>query len=162
MAHRRHPRGRQYQRLRVMISLTNVARSFNEEEDGDVEISRSPLFPSPRVSRLTLNSPRNVTACRQCGNSAAIRRQKNRTYHNGMRGARAGAIVEALWQFFDVQSTGSSIAIPPLRLAAELRFSRGPRRHCIPTYVSGRLTRDNRFYDYALPRCEPIDACTAS
>lgn len=92
----------------------------NEEEDGDIEISRGLFFSSPRVSELTLNSP--VTEHRQCGNSTEIWWQKNRTYHNGMGGTHA--IVETLQQFFDIQSTGFSIAIPLLRFAAELRVSR--------------------------------------
>lgn len=128
-------------------------------EDGDVEISWSAFFYVPvRTSRLTLNSPRNVTDRRRCGNSADDTLTKNRTYHNGMRGARA--IVETLRQFFDVQS--NPVPLSRFRLCAL-------RRNCVPretliviVYVSGRVTRDNRFHDYALPRCKPTDACATS
>lgn len=43
MAHRRHLRGRQYQR-RVMISLTNVARSPTRKRMATLRHSRSPFF----------------------------------------------------------------------------------------------------------------------
>lgn len=118
----------------------------------------APFFTSPCVSRLTLNSPRNVTDRRRCGNSADDRLTKNRTYHNGMPGARA--IVETLRQFFDVQSN----PVPLSRFCLCALW-----RNCVPretliviVYVSGRVTSDNRFHDYALPRCEPTDACATS
>jgi len=128
----------------------------NEEADGDVEISRGLFFSVAVCIRAHFKFP--VTEHRRCGNSTEIWWQKNRTYHNGMGGTRT--IVETLRQFFDIQSTGSSIAIPLLRFAAELRVF---LERLLWLYTrTRRLTRDNRFYDYALPRCESTDACAAS
>lgn len=130
-------------------SQTWPARQTRKSTRATLKYLRSPLFPLPRVSRLTLNSLRNVTKRRRCGNSTAIRRQKNRTYHNGMR--RARAIVETLRQFFDVQSTGSSIAIPPLRLAAELRrfLERPSSSLYLPTYPGDLLV----IIDFTIMHC---------
>lgn len=58
------------------------------------------LFSVAACTRLTLNSPRNVTKRRRCGNSVAIRRQKNRTYHNGMR-SDCWNITAVFWRSID-------------------------------------------------------------
>lgn len=115
-------------------------------EDGDVEISRSAFFYVPVRIPAHFKFPSKCHR-RRCGNSADNTLTKNRTYHNGMRSARA--IVETLRQFFDVQS--NPVPLSRFRLCALWR-------NCVPretliviVYVSGRVTPDNRFHDYALP-----------
>jgi len=102
-------RGRQYQR-RAIISLTNMARSPTRKRLVTLKYIGVSFFPSPRISRLALNSLRNVrtSLMRELRGDTAT---KNRTYHNRMRDARA--IVETLRQFFHIQSTDYSITIPP-------------------------------------------------
>jgi len=145
-------RGRQYQR-RAIISLTNMARSPTRKRLVTLKYIGVSFFPSPRISRLALNSLRNVrtSLMRELRGDTAT---KNRTYHNRMRDARA--IVETLRQFFHIQSDRFLYHDSALRRNC---VSWEPFVVVVPTYVSRRLIRDNRFYDYVPPRCESADAC---
>jgi len=156
MAHRRRSCERQYQR-RVTISLTNVARSPTRKRT--LKYLRALFSISSRVFWLALNSLRNITERHRCENSAAMRWQKNRTYHDEMRGD--------CWNITAVFLTFNrpvSLAIPRLltRFLCVLWRNYVFRKALVviaPT-VSGRLSRVNRFYDYVLPRCKPTDAAS--
>jgi len=125
----------------------------DEEEVGDIEIYRSLFFS------VTAHIPARFKFPSKCPNvvdAGTPRRYGDKKSHVSQQNARCS---RDCWNI---------TAVFPHSIDRFLYHDSALRRNCVswepfvvvvPTYVSRRLIRDNRFYDYVPPRCESADAC---